>query len=678
MKYTCVKCGSEFEARHKTAVCNSCKTATCVICGKEFTLKHPYTQMTCSSKCRGEYRKRVGISKQVAHKSTQTKLMRYGTVSSSKICTNVMTKVCKLCGKTFQTTSTRRIYCEDKHYGPCPVCGKIVEIKDYSIGPQACSKACRVARINKTCLEKYGNKDAVNSDHAKELGKQHSLERYGKEFYSQTDEYKERYKETMNERYGVDYPIQNSQIRLKIEDTNQEKYGFRHPMRNSDVKIHMKATMEERYGGLGLHSPEIKHKATNTLLSNYGVDSPMKSDIIKERSAATCMNRYGVSNYKQSSCSLQQEMSDPEKCRNYICFRDNPISYISTRYNEPPTIGQLCSDLGVTDTPIYDALLLHGASDLICRRYNSSIENEVINYLHSLRVDNIISNNRILIKPYEIDIYLPDYKIGIECDPTVTHNSSFKDPWGGNPKPPSYHKRKNDLADGVGIQLFHIFGYEWTWHKDIIKSMLRSLLHKNERSIYARKCEIKLVDGNDCRWFLNENHRQGNADSSYRYGLYYEGQLVSVMTFSNMRTTIGKKASNNDNTYELVRFCNLRNTNVVGGASKLFKHFLKEVNPSEVVSFSDRAHTTGKLYSILGFEVESYSDSGYVWVNYVNDSYYSRVACQKKNLRKLFNDDSIDIDSMTERQIMEIHGYARVFDSGVIRWRYLNQHIENY
>lgn len=672
MKYICVRCGSEFEATHKTAVCNNCKTATCIICGKEFTLQHPYTQMTCSSKCRGEYRKRSGIGKQVAAKSNKTKLMRYGTISSSKVCSNLMTKVCKLCGKTFQTTSTRRVYCEDKHYGPCPVCGKLVEIKEYYKGPQACSKECRVARINKTCLEKYGNKDAVNSKHARELGKKNSLERYGKQFYSQTDEYRQRYKETMNNLYGVDYPMQSSEIKDKVAQTNQERYGVRHPMMNKAVQSEMQSTMEQRYGGVGLQSSKIKSKAVTTLQSVYGVDNPMKSAVIREKSAATCISKYGVSNYKQSINSLQQEMTDPEKSEHYILFRDDPVSYISESYIEPPTIGQLCSDLGVTDTPVYNALILHDASNSICRRYNSSIENEVINYLHSLAIDNIVCNNRTIIKPYEIDIYLPDYKLGIECDPTVTHNSSFKDPWGSDPKPPSYHKRKNDLADAAGIQLFHIFGYEWTWHKDIIKSMLRSLLHKNERSIYARKCDVRLIDGNECRWFLNENHRQGNADSSYRYGLYYQDELVSVMTFSKMRSTIGKKSSNDDNTYELVRFCNLRNTNVVGGASKLFKHFLRDVNPSEVVSFSDRAHTTGKLYVILGFTVESYSDTGYVWVNYANDSYYSRVACQKKNLRKLFNDETIDIDNMTERQIMESHGYAKVCDCGVIRWKYLN------
>ena len=40
--YTCIRCGKQFEAKVKTAVCPDCHTAVCVVCGKEFELKHPY------------------------------------------------------------------------------------------------------------------------------------------------------------------------------------------------------------------------------------------------------------------------------------------------------------------------------------------------------------------------------------------------------------------------------------------------------------------------------------------------------------------------------------------------------------------------------------------------------------------------------------------------------------
>lgn len=53
----------------------------CEICGTLFELQWPYTQHTCSSTCRGLYRKRSGISKQVYDKSCQTNLKRYGVMN---------------------------------------------------------------------------------------------------------------------------------------------------------------------------------------------------------------------------------------------------------------------------------------------------------------------------------------------------------------------------------------------------------------------------------------------------------------------------------------------------------------------------------------------------------------------------------------------------------------------
>ena len=200
--------------------------------------------------------------------------------------------------------------------------------------------------------------------------------------------------------------------------------------------------------------------------------------------------------------------------------------------------------------------------------------------------------------------------------------------------------------------------------------MIRNMLKKNKNRIYARKCSIRTVDDKICAEFLNQNHRQGYCRSSVRLGLYYEDEIVSLMTFGHTRIGIGKMLRDTDSTYELLRFCNKINISVVGGASKLFKHFLSTVDSDKIVSFSDRSHTQGSLYRTLGFHAVSMADPGYVWVNIYNDQYLNRTQCQKNNLTKLFNDSTIDIENKTERQIMEEHGYARVYDSGVIRWEY--------
>ena len=143
-----------------------------------------------------------------------------------------------------------------------------------------------------------------------------------------------------------------------------------------------------------------------------------------------------------------------------------------------------------------------------------------------------------------------------------------------------------------------------------------------------------------------------------------------------MRHTIGRSKDYTENTWELSRFCNKRNSTVIGAASKLFKHFQREYGPETVVSFSDIAHTRGNLYSILGFEKSSITEPGYVWADLDDNIYYNRVTCQKNNLRRLFKDDTIDIDNQTEDMIMVSHGFVKVYDSGKIKWIWRDKHAK--
>ena len=85
---TCIICNKEFSSAHVAALSPECKAtpSVCVVCGKEFPRKtFPYTQKTCSAKCRGIYRKGSGIAKQGAAKMKQTKLDRYGTLDPTEV-----------------------------------------------------------------------------------------------------------------------------------------------------------------------------------------------------------------------------------------------------------------------------------------------------------------------------------------------------------------------------------------------------------------------------------------------------------------------------------------------------------------------------------------------------------------------------------------------------------------
>lgn len=110
---------------------------------------------------------------------------------------------------------------------------------------------------------------------------------------------------------------------------------------------------------------------------------------------------------------------------------------------------------------------------------------------------------------------------------------------------------------------------------------------------------------------------------------------------------------------------------VIGGANKLFKSFIQQYNPNQVRSFSDRSHTKGKLYEKLGFIEIRRSNANYVWVNKKTNIAYNRLHTQKRHIKQFLCDNDIDL-SLSEKQIMEDHGFVQVFDSGTITWEWQN------
>lgn len=664
---TCVRCGKEFECKRKTSICDDCKIQKCVVCGKEFELQWPYTAVTCSAKCRGEYRKQTGKGKEIAKKAKETLQNHYG-VSNASALQHIKPKKCAYCGEEFYPESARQKYCKRDHYGPCPVCGKPVLIKRMDIGPQCCSEECRQKAIEATCLEKYGCTSAVNSEHARQLAKKTVQAKYGVDHYSKTSEYKEKYKATMLERYGVENPLQSKEIQDKVKSTNLSNLGVEYPTQCDSVKEKVKQTCDERYNGIGLQSPEIRSKIENTNFKRYNFKNPMQNSDIFKKAQNTNLQKYGASSYFQTRDRFLNVILNPDKVDNYLEFRADPKSYILSHYAKTPSCTQICRDIGVSDTTVYYILINNNCRDLVTF-HQSSMETELVDYLYSLNPNIIISKcDRSIITPQEIDVYLPEYKLGFECNPTYTHNSSFPTCWEEYPKSRNYHRDKTLACQAKGVTLVHIFGYEWSNHKDIVKSRIANMLGMNTKKYYARKLELKEVPYEESKQFLTENHLQGYVSCGIRLGLYSDSELISLMTFSKPRGSLGYSKSYGDDVYELTRFCTKLFTTCVGGASKLFKYFLDNYHPKQVISFSNLSNTTGTVYSILGFKSVGAVSPGYVWVNLQTDKYLTRVQCQKSKLKKLFNQPLLDIENKTEVQVMNEHGFVQVFNSGLVKW----------
>lgn len=594
----CKICGEEFEAKRKDqSYCNRIKSKRCVICGKLFDT---ICNNTIKETCSSKCT--AALIKKNRQKSAESTI-----------------RTCEWCGKEFHPKSKRDKYCYSKHYKICEVCGKEFEID------------VRKDKTKKTCSIECENKlRSINTDYTK---------------------VRSTFLKTLQDKYGVTNPMQIEGSKEKIIETNLKKYGKAWYTQTEEYKQSVCQTSLDNYGESHfLKNKDVIAKRKSTSLERYGVDNPVKSDEVKSRIKNKLKSKYGIENISQKNISNIDEWN---------LFVDDPYSYISQKWNEV-TVQELADYFGVSLCSIYNNL--DDKSRSLIKYSKSRMEEEVYNHLKNINNDiKIIMHSRSIIPPYELDLYLPDFKIAIECNPTETHNATLKDVWGGGPKDINYHKMKTDICLKKGIQLFHIFGYEWKFKKPIIKSMLCNLINANKEKVYARNCSIKEVNSEDTMEFLIRNHRQQFAQSSIRIGLFHNDELVSIMTFGKPRKTIG----NNTEEYELIRFCSKMNTSVIGGASKLFKYFVKEYRPSSIISYADRSHTSGNLYQVLGFKLNHTSNPNYVWVDTKSDRALTRFQTQKSTISKLFDD--VDL-SKTEKQIMIEHGFVQVFDSGTDCW----------
>jgi hypothetical protein len=282
-------------------------------------------------------------------------------------------------------------------------------------------------------------------------------------------------------------------------------------------------------------------------------------------------------------------------------------------------------------------------------KYNIN-EGEVKNFIEKVGIK-LEKNIKNIISPFELDIYIPDKKIAIEYNGLYWHSELYKSD--------NYHLNKTELCEKQGIQLIHIFEDEWLYKREIVESRLKNILGLTKERVFARKCEIKEVNNKESREFLNKNHIQGNVGSSLKIGLYYNNELVSIMTFGDLRRLMGKNKENDS--YELLRFCNKLDTTVIGGANKLLKYFIKTHKPKEIISYADRRWSQGNLYEKLDFTFIHNSKPNYYYI--MKDKREYRFKYRKDVLVR----EGYDKDK-TERQIMKERGINRIYDCGNKKW----------
>ncbi len=259
----------------------------------------------------------------------------------------------------------------------------------------------------------------------------------------------------------------------------------------------------------------------------------------------------------------------------------------------------------------------------------------------------------------ELYIYLKSIDKDFKIEGDIIYNKSIKIRYVKLLENSELFLHKKDYSSDILI-----FEDEWKNKKDIVKSRLLNITGGSTK-IWARNCQVKEVNDNKIlRDFLVKNHIQGFVGSRIKIGLFYKDELISLMTFGNLRKSMGQNSE--EGTYELLRFCNKLNHSVVGGGSKLFKYFLLNFNPIKIISYADKRWSKGNLYNKIGFVKTNDTINNYYWI--VNDNREYRFKWRKDILVKKGYDEN-----MTEVEIMNSLGYFRIFDKGNIKFEFINK-----
>lgn len=259
-------------------------------------------------------------------------------------------------------------------------------------------------------------------------------------------------------------------------------------------------------------------------------------------------------------------------------------------------------------------------------------------------------NNRTLLDGLEIDVWVPSWKIGFEVNPVSTHSVDSK--WGLSSK--SYHQEKSLCALDKGIALVHLYDYDF---EDAIWSKLQLQFDRflaRPKCIGARKMRVCEISRTEANQFLDLYHLQGaEYNSSYQIGLYYNDELVSVMTF-------GRPRYHNDMDWELIRYCASPKIGVIGGFEKLLAHF-RSRHHGRLLSYMDlnKRFTASNVYEKSGFRCEGVTSPNYSWIQYNTHKRLKRYDTTKAKLIKQGYSAEL-----SEKEIMLSRNYRRVFDAG--------------
>lgn len=451
------------------------------------------------------------------------------------------------------------------------------------------------------CSAKCANSDPIK----KERTRQNNIVKYGVENISQLQSVKKKKEGKCNKGHGKPW---TEETRLAIRQTMRSRYGVDHPSQLPDYLEKRKQTWVKKYG--------VEHIST---LETTRTSKRIKKDKI------TALNHPDI---------LNIEHKDGETIYTVNCDIHGNFEIPCGIYYDRKRLGSClctkCQPIGFINRSKLELFV-----ETILKNNNISFE----------------KHKRGIIGSKELDFYIPSHRIAIECNGVYWHSDVIK-------TDKKYHANKYQKCLEQGIQLLQLWE-DWIINKpDIVEDLILSKLGIYGEKIGARKCIVREITQTQVDSIL-QHHIQGTLNASHKLGLFYKNELIACMLFNKVRGSMMGKTYDG---YELSRFCSIPGHQIIGGAGKLLTYFIKNTNPTKIISFSANDISMGNVYKALGFMNTKISSGSYWYIANNSLTRFHRFHFRKSELRKMGYMEG------TEFEIMNKLPYHRIYDSGTTCW----------
>lgn len=281
---------------------------------------------------------------------------------------------------------------------------------------------------------------------------------------------------------------------------------------------------------------------------------------------------------------------------------------------------------------------------------NKKLENEFYQFLNDdCDIHDLISADRLVIRPKEIDFYIPSKNLGIELNGLFWHGSTYKDS--------NYHINKTMLMDEKNVQCIHIFEDEWNNKQAIIKHIIKYRINVPMKYIInPDKCTIKSVNSNDLIPFFNENSIKGYTNAEYAISIYSDNEeCLAAMIFG--------KIINNE--IELIDF-SIKIDHRIDNVFHKLLHFAKTtLNCKSIKHYAD--------IRFINLHNNVFTESGFSFLSKIPPDYYWCKSNRREH-RTSFTIDKLikmNYDSTNDLENFLIgNDYYKIYDCGYLEYEY--------